>query len=345
MKRPSAGNTGIKFVIIGFCLLIAHFIFLNLFLPLTYAGRWKEVSIPEGASYTQGIKILKREGIVKKEFLFHVIGKIMNIDTHMQAGYYYLNTSMSPWSVLDHLRRGLVVQHRITITEGSDLKSIKPKLINSGLISDESWRVVYDREFLELLDIDAPSLEGYLYPDTYRFTKGMEPRDIFRIMVQRLRENFNQALLKRSEEIGLSEREVITLASIIEKEAVYDRERPIISAVFHNRLKKNMRLQADPTVLYGVEKRWKRIRYRDLKRDTPYNTYKIKGLPPGPIAFPGIKSIKAALYPADVDYLFFVSKNNGTHHFSKTNREHEEAVVLYQLNGKRKSRNAKEKIN
>jgi UPF0755 protein len=333
MKRISLGKTGIKFVIIGLCLLMAHLIFLNFFLPLTSVGEWKEVWIPHGSSYTHGLNTLKREGIVKNEFIFHVIGKLTGIDTDMKAGYYNLNTSMSPWNVLGYLRKGLIVQHRITIPEGSDLNSIKPKFIDAGLISDESWKIVYDREFLELLDVKAPSLEGYLYPDTYRFAKGTKPRDIFRIMVQRLRQHFDQELLKRAEEIGMSEREVITLASIIEKEVIYNTERPLVSAVYNNRLKRNMRLQADPTVNYGVLKKDNSITRSDLKRATPYNTYVIRGLPPGPIASPGIRSIRAALNPADSDYLFFVSKNNGTHHFSRTGIEHMEAVMIYQRGG------------
>ena len=333
MKRKYPGNTYIKFVIIGLSLLVAHLIFLNFFLPLNSAGKWKEVWIPHGASYSQGIHILKNEGIVKNEFVFHLIGKITGIENDMKAGYYNLNTSMSPWRVLKYLRKGLIVQHRITIPEGVDLNSIKPKFIDAGLISEESWEIVYDREFLESLNIKAPSLEGYLYPDTYNFAKGVNPRDIFRMMVQRLRKYFNHELLKRAEEIGMSEREVLTLASIIEKEVIYNTERPLVSAVYNNRLKKKMRLQADPTVNYGVLKKNRSITRSDLKRVTPYNTYAINGLPPGPIASPGIRSIRAALYPADTDYLFFVSKNDGTHHFSRTGIEHMKAVMIYQRGG------------
>jgi UPF0755 protein len=149
-------------------------------------------------------------------------------------------------------------------------------------------------------------------------------------MVNRLRENFNDTLRERAHELNMNEREVITLASIIEHEAIYDRERPIISAVYHNRLSKKMRLQADPTVVYGIKRMQDGITRSDLRRKTSYNTYVIKGLPPGPISSPGIKSIRAALYPADVDYIYFVSKNDGTHHFSKTGEEHLKAVMLYQ---------------
>ena len=333
MKKIYPDNTSIKFIIVGLCLLIAHLIFLNLFLPLNSAGTWKEVMIPEGAAYSQGIDILMREGIIENGFVFQVLGKVTDIATNLKPGYYNLNTSMNPWGVFSRLKKGMIVQHSITIPEGSNLTSIRSKFIDSGLMSEESWELVNDREFLESLDIEAPSLEGYLYPDTYNFAKGMKPENIFRIMVQRLREILNQNIMEQAKDLGMSEREVLTLSSIIEKEVIYNRERPLISAVYHNRLKKNMRLQADPTVNYGLLKKNNSITRSDLKRVTPYNTYVIYGLPPGPIASPGIRSIRAALNPADSDYLFFVSKNDGTHHFSRTGIEHMKAVMMYQRGG------------
>jgi UPF0755 protein len=289
--------------------------------------------IPEGAAYSQGIDILMREGIIENGFVFQVLGKVTDIATNLKPGYYNLNTSMNPWGVFSRLKKGMIVQHSITIPEGSNLTSIRSKFIDSGLMSEESWELVNDREFLESLDIEAPSLEGYLYPDTYNFAKGMKPENIFRIMVQRLREILNQNIMEQAKDLGMSEREVLTLSSIIEKEVIYNRERPLISAVYHNRLKKNMRLQADPTVNYGLLKKNNSITRSDLKRVTPYNTYVIYGLPPGPIASPGIRSIRAALNPADSDYLFFVSKNDGTHHFSRTGIEHMKAVMMYQRGG------------
>lgn len=309
---------------------MAYIVILNLFFPLTPEGSWKEVMIPEGAPYSRGIDILEREGIIENRFIFLVLGKFTDIATNLKPGYYHMNTSMSPWNVFSRLRKGMIIQHSITIPEGSNLDSIRPKFVDAGLLSDEAWGLVYDREFLLSLNIDAPSLEGYLYPDTYSFAKGMKPENIFRIMVQRLRTILDQDLMERAGELGLSEREVLTLASIIETEAMHSDERPLISAVYHNRLKRNMRLQADPTVNYGLQKLGRGITRDDLKRSTPYNTYVIYGLPPGPIASPGIHSIRAALFPSDVDYLFFVSKNDGTHHFSHTGEEHLEAVMLYQ---------------
>jgi UPF0755 protein len=327
-------------------ILIVVILFATVILmPVSSDEHWQEVFIPEGASFTQGLRVLQEHGIIKSRFPFLVMGRITGWDRNLKAGYYFLSPSMSPLEIFKDLIDGRTIQYTITIPEGSDLEDIKRRLFSTGLFDEESWKLTTDPEFLDSLDIDAPSLEGYLYPDTYNFPKGTDPRTIFRIMVQRMREYFNDELRERAAELGMTENEVLTLASIIEKEVIYDSERPLISAVFHNRLKKNMRLQADPTVLYGIDEkdRWIRIRYRDLKRKTPYNTYVIKGLPPGPIASPGIKSIRAALYPADVDYLYFVAKNNGRHHFSRTNKEHWEAVINYQLNGRDKRRKSEEK--
>lgn len=317
---------------LAFILLAGSFFCFKLLTPLSDSGKWKEVQIPEGSTYRQGINIFKREGIIESELLFLIIGRITMMDRKIRAGYYNFSASMSPWEIFDALKKGRIVQYAITIPGGSTLENMKVKFKYRGLLDDASWQIVYDKEFLKSLDVYAPSLEGYIYPETYNFSKGMKPEVIFSIMVQKMRDEFNETLRKRAQEIGMSENNVLTLASIIEREALHDTERPIISSVYHNRLKKDMKLQADPTVLYGVNKISRRITYSDLRRDTPYNTYVIKGLPPGPVATPGIKSIKAALYPADTDYLFFVSKNDGTHHFSKTDAEHINAVTLYQIN-------------
>jgi UPF0755 protein len=313
-------------------LLAGSFLFFQLLTPLSGSGKWKEVQIPEGSTYRQGINIIKREGIIESETLFLILGRITMMDRKLRAGYYNLSASLSPWEIFDALKKGQIIQYSVTVPGGSALEDIKVKLKFRGLIDDALWQIVYDKEFLKSLNVDAPSLEGYIYPDTYNFSKGMKPEVIFSIMVQKMRDEFGEPLRKKAQEMGMSENSVLTLASIIEKEAFLDSERPVISAVYHNRLKMDMKLQADPTVLYGINRHSRKITYSDLRNDTPYNTYVIKGLPPGPIATPGIKSIKAALYPDKADYLFFVSKNDGTHFFSKTNEEHSAAVALYQLN-------------
>jgi UPF0755 protein len=345
MKKYSEGLTSIAFIAFSFIFFASLIVFINLSTPVSFKGKWKEVEIPKGATYSKGIDILKDNGIIKNRLSLILLGRISMTDRKLKPGYYSLSATMSPLQIFYGLIEGRTIQYSITIPEGSTLVYIRNKLEEKKLVDDESWRLVYDKDFLGALNINAPSLEGYIFPDTYSFTKGIAPEIIFKTMVRRTRESINGLLMARAEELGFTENEVLTLASIIEKEAVFNEERSLISAVYHNRLKRNMRLQADPTVLYGVKKRWKRIRYRDLRRVTPYNTYKIKGLPPGPIASPGINSIEAALHPADVDYLYFVAKNDGTHYFSRTGKEHVKAVMLYQLNGGKKSGNGQKKSN
>jgi UPF0755 protein len=177
--------------------------------------------------------------------------------------------------------------------------------------------------------VDSPSLEGYLYPDTYRFPKGHTLKELLTMMVYRTREKYDDEMKAKTFSLGLSERELLTIASIIEKEAATDEERPLIAAVYYNRLKKGMHLQSDPTAIYGVKRSGEKITKEDLARKTPYNTYVISGLPSGPIASPGLKSIIAALNPPMVPYLYFVSNNDGTHHFSVSLEQHNNAVRVY----------------
>ncbi|GBD96337.1 MAG TPA: endolytic transglycosylase MltG [Nitrospirae bacterium] len=345
MNKSTSPLLQVVALIATFAVLASLSLLIHFITPVSFEEKWKEVEITEGASFAKGIDILKNNGIIENSMTFLLLGRMTDTDRQLKPGYYSLSASMSPLQIFEDLISGRTIQFSINIPEGSTLKDIKKKFKDAGLIDEESWQLVYDTDFLASLDIYAPSLEGYIFPDTYNFSKGTDPKVIFKIMIQRLKEKFDEPLRERAEELGMSENEVLTLASIIEKEAIYDSERPMISAVYHNRLKKNMKLQADPTVLYGVKTRRKRIRYRDLRRETPYNTYVIKGLPPGPIASPGIKSIKAALYPADAEYMFFVSKNNGRHYFSRTGKEHMKAVVAFQRNGREFTRNAEKKEN
>ena len=345
MKKYFNNFPELASVVFSFIILSAFFVFMNLIMPASSEEKWKEVNIPEGSTYSNAITILKNEGIIGNRFALLLLGRVTMKDRQIRPGYYNLSSSMTPLQIFDKLIKGKSIYFTITIPEGYALEDIRLKLKDTGLINDQSWKIVYDRDFLKSLGINAPSLEGYLFPDTYNFAKGTEPTTIFKTMVQRLRESFDQTLIKRAAEIGMSENEVLTIASIIEKEAFIDDERPLISAVCHNRLKKNIKLQVDPTVVYGIRTYLQYITKEDLKRKTPYNTYVINGLPPGPIASPGLKSIKAALYPAKVGYLYFVSKNDGSHYFSRTNEEHSRAVMLYQRNDENNSaQNVEEKV-
>lgn len=313
--------------IIAIPILIVFYVGIQLFVPLGIGNVQIEVEIPESASYRQAINILSDNNLIRDKNLFLLMGKLYGIDRRTRAGYYVFWGNMSPWQVFKRLASGKIIENEITIVEGDSILEIGLKLEASKIMSVETFNALAtNQSFLASLKIEAPSIEGYLFPETYKFPKGARPESVLRLMVNKLRDEFNEQLRKRAEEIGMSKNEVLTLASIIEKEAVVDSERPLISAVFHNRLKKGMRLQADPTAIYGVRSFRYGVTRNDLRNRTDFNTYIIRGLPPGPIASPGIRSIEAALYPAQVSYLFFVSKRDGTHYFSKTYSEHNKAI-------------------
>ena len=203
-------------------------------------------------------------------------------------------------------------------------------LIEYKLIDKEDFfELARDEEFLESLNIKAESIEGYLFPDTYYFNRSMSTRQIMKIMVDQFWKKVTPEMIKRAEELGFNTHQFVTFASIIGKESGNDAEKPMISAVFHNRIKKKMRLQSDPTAVYDLENFEGKVLRSHLRRNSPYNTYIIKGLPPGPIANPGLASLKAALYPAPVNYLYFVSKKDGSHYFSTSLAEHNQAINRY----------------
>lgn len=320
----------LSIIVLGIVFVSVLYLIAELLLPLPLGNKPVEFEVKRGQTFREVINSLSEKGLIRDKGLFLIIGRLTGIDRNIKAGYYPLWGNMTPLQVFDALRKGKIIEYEITIVPGDSLLEIGKKLSSLGIVSEEEFeRLSRNKDLLERLDIDAPSLEGYLFPDTYRFPKGFDIKEVIELMVERLREKFNDEMLMRTFELGMSEREILTLASIIEKEAVKDEERPVISAVYHNRLKRNMPLQADPTSIYGIKSSKESITKKDLLRKTPYNTYVIKGLPPGPIASPGLESIMAALYPEDAPYLYFVSNNDGTHNFSVSLKDHERAVRLY----------------
>ncbi len=325
------------------CLLYVAFQLLR---PLPVSNKNIEVGIPKGATFREAVEIFSKEKLIRNKTLFLIIGRITGIDRKIRAGYYSIYRSMSLLDLLKILRKGQIIEYEITIVEGDSLREIADKLSEKGIIQKEDFfKLASNKVFLSSFDIDAPTFEGYLYPDTYKIPKGMDTEEAIGIMINRMRDKFSVDMIEQTEELGLTEREVLTLASIIEKEAVTDEERPLISAVYHNRLKKKIRLQADPTAIYGIKSSKEKITSDDLKRKSPYNTYTIKGLPPGPIASPGIKSITAALNPAKVMYIYFVSNNDGTHQFSVTAEEHLAAVREYREKKQKEAETEKMEMN
>lgn len=302
----------------------------QLIVPLPLGNRPIEFEIKKGSTFRQAVDSLAEKGMLRDRWVFLLLGRVTSVDRKIKAGYYPLWGSMTPLQIFNAIRLGKIIEYEITVVPGDSLMEIEDKFSSLNPAYGQEFRKLSSySEFLDSLDVDAPSLEGYIFPDTYRFPKGLEPREVVSIMVYRMREKYNDDLTLRTLELGLTEREVLTMASIVEKEAITDGERPIIAAVYYNRLKKRMLLQADPTAIYGVKSSKERITRADLMKKTPYNTYIINGLPPGPIASPGFKSIEAALNPADVPYLYFVSNNDGTHNFSVTLGNHMENVKAY----------------
>jgi UPF0755 protein len=294
------------------------------------AGPERLVSIPRGAGLEGIAAILAREGVVDHPALFALAARLLGKAGSLQAGEYALSPAMSYRSLVQTLHQGRVVLHAVLIPEGFTQEQIIQRLARAGLLKAENARALAsDPEFVQRLGLSGDSLEGYLFPDTYSFARGLGARAVLSRLVRRFQEAW-KPLAPRAEARGMSRLETVTLASIIEAEAMLDQERPLISAVYHNRLAKGMPLQADPTVIYGLDDFDGNLRRSDLREDSPYNTYTRPGLPPGPICSPGAASLAAAVAPAQVDYLYFVAKGGGAHHFSSNYRQHVNAVNRYQ---------------
>ncbi len=324
-----------------------------LMLILSTLGIWTAVDVVEYAN-TAGsrhsrealITVLPRQNmkttadmllnseIIGSPSYFYAYARGFGYDRRIQAGEYLVSGAMTPKQILEMMAGGKTFLHKITIPEGYGLKEIAAVFAGAGLVSESQLlRAARDPQLCHGWKIEADTAEGYLFPDTYYFPKGVSPEKILSTMVQRFRQVFTPEMARQAEKAGLSIHQAVTLASIIEKETGADSERPIVSSVFHNRLKRRMRLESDPTVIYGMEHFDGNITRRDLTTPTPYNTYTRPGLPPGPIASPGAKSLLAAVYPAQSDFLYFVSRQDKTHQFSRTWDEHREAVTRYQMGG------------
>ena len=303
--------------------------------PAAIEARKQVVQVRRGSGLRQIASQLHGAGLIRHPLPFVLYAKAQRMAPRLQAGEYVLSASMSPAEILDLLYRGKVMHHALTIPEGATLRDIAALVAAKGM--DSERRVLglgSDREFIESLGLTVPSLEGYLFPDTYHVTRDMDVADLLTLMVRTFYQNYVPEIAAKAEDLGLSQHAVVTLASLIEKEAQLDSERELIAAVFHNRLRRRMRLQCDSTVIYALGGAFQgNLRKADLRIDSPYNTYRHAGLPPGPIANPGRRSIDAAVAPAAVKYLYFVAtRENGAHYFSTTLQEHNRAVRKYQLN-------------
>ena len=290
------------------------------------------VEIPPRAGLRGIAARLRRDDVIRSPAGFIALSVLRGQARRLRPGEYEFPQGAATPAVLAQLAAGAVRQHAVLQPEGATLAELAQTLQSARLASARDIeRAATDPGFLRTLGVDAPSLEGYLFPDTYQFVRGMTPEEILTRLVQRLHAKLTPQLVERAQAHGLSTHQLLTLASIVEREAVVPEERPLIAAVFWNRLAREMPLQADPTVQYAVRRERGTLTRADLEVDHPYNTYRNTGLPPGPIASPGMSSIEAVLNPAQVPYLYFVALDDRHHQFSTTLEQHNAAVARYRL--------------
>lgn len=292
-------------------------------------GSLRLVQVTPGMSARQIGRKLQQMGIIRRAWAFEWVVRWKGWSDRLRPGQYELRPSMSPLQIARNIAEGRVATSWVTIPEGYTLRQIAHALEERGVANAE--------EFLRLATTEGDTfkasfplpknLEGYLFPNTYRFPRGTGARQAIQSMVSLLEREVYQKYREEIERSGFSFHQILTIASLIEREAKVPEDRPLISAVIRNRLRRDMKLEIDATVLYALGKHKPRVLYRDLEIDSDYNTYRRKGLPPGPIANPGIVCIEAALRPAQVDYLYYVARPDGSHIFTRTLEEHHVAVA------------------
>ncbi len=292
------------------------------------------VEVPEGASARRVIALLQGEGIIRYSLPARLYLALSMEENRIHSGEYKFEMPVTTARVIRQLLDGKVFLRQVTFPEGARGEEIIATLVEAGIGEPQSLREAFrDPGLIRDLGPGAVDLEGFLFPDTYRFSRSAPPEEIFGAMVRRFREVWDRVVQLECVAGEIDPLAAVTMASLIEKETGREEERAIISGVFHNRLRRGMLLQCDPTVIYGLLREGSytgRLTRADLISSTPYNTYTNRGLPPGPIANPGERSIQAALCPGDSDYIYFVSMNTGRHHFSRTLVEHQAAVRRYQ---------------
>jgi UPF0755 protein len=339
-RRRAQVRSLIAKIVLGVLILLllsgaggVYFLYRTFLVPTGKNSEPIVLVIEEGQTLSDVAHGLRERGVIDRERSFITAARYLGGERRIRAGEYEIGPDMSPKDVLIMLMRGRVIEYTITIPEGLNVYQVADLLAQKGFADKGAFlALVCDRELIDSFGIDAPTLEGYLFPDTYRVDRSMKEKEIVTMMVDRFFVVFDEEKAKVTAAPAMTDRELLILASLVEKETSAPDERPLVAAVFVNRLKKEMKLDSCATVIYGIWDRFDgNLTERDLATPTPYNTYLNPGLPPGPICNPGRASIAAALSPADVDYLYFVSKNDGTSYFSSTLAEHNRAVYEYQI--------------
>lgn len=312
---------------VGLCALV--FVTYVFWLPNPSGGPTGSiVSIPRGSSFREATDSLESGGAIRSRWAFHLAARVLGADRKIHVGRYLFEPGMSNAAILEDLSSGSSrMLLSVTIPEGWRLEWIARRFERVlGTDSATFSSLCRDQSFIRRLGISAPTLEGYLLPETYEFYWQTDESDVVKAMVESFKAFYVDSLAERQKQLKLTLNEVLSLAAIVEGESSIDVERPIIAGVYWNRLRKRMKLEADPTVQYILANGPRRLLYEDLRLDSPYNTYRNYGLPPGPINSPGRASIVATLFPASHDYIFFVATGTGGHRFSSTYEEHLRAV-------------------
>jgi UPF0755 protein len=314
-------------------ILVGILFFIVIIWWFSIPADWKSQShsatiyVNQGESLNSVVRKLDNAGVKFNHFVFTLISKLSGVDRHIHVGRYDFQKGITPYSILRKLAKGDVSLLEVTIPEGLSFKQIAGILKRkAGVDSLEFAMKCTDTTLIKNLNLNVKNLEGYLFPNTYNLYWGMDSEKIIRLMVEELNQELVDTLREKVTEIGFTLFDMLTFASLVESEARIAEERPLISAVYHNRLKRGMLLQCDPTVIYALSPLNRQLVLKDLEFDSPYNTYIYPGLPPGPINNPGKASILATLYPANVNYLYFVARGDGSHIFSSTLEKHNEAI-------------------
>lgn len=321
----------IIYILLAGSILIITFLTTLFYWPQNNMYREIKVTINQGESLSKISENLFNKGVITNQRIFQLATKIRRLDTSIPTGTFVLKSVKTNKNIIDQLVHGNPERKKITLLEGWTLKQILNHLSKEMGFDNNNFSDLINSEiFINSLGIKSGNLEGYLFPDTYFFFEGENERSVIKRLVKEYDHFWTDSNISKAKSMNFTQHEILTLASIIEGEAIFDSERPIISGVYHNRLNKKMKLQADPTVQYIIEDGPRRLLIKDLRIKSPYNTYLYSGLPPGPINSPGFKSLNAALYPEENGYLYFVAKGDGYHNFSKNEKEHERAKRAFQ---------------
>jgi UPF0755 protein len=309
---------------------------VGLYLPRNLPAEKVFFEVEKGMDISTVAQALKDKGLIRARLPLAISYRLFFYPQKIKAGEYAFSSPLRPKDILSLMVKGKVYLHTVTIPEGLTAQEIRPLVLPLLSDGEEGFQAAFKNSSpISSLDPGAKNLEGYLYPETYSFPKGISSKEVTEALVAQFLSVFSEMRRSRGTAPGLTVREIVVLASLIEKETGVREEKKLVSAVFHNRLRLGMKLDCDPTIIYVLKQEGRypgRLKKKDMSLDSPYNTYLFAGLPPGPICNPGKEALKAALYPARENYLYFVSKNDGSHHFSRTFIEHQNAVRMYQKN-------------